>query len=333
MAGTARIGVYLPPLAYGPDRFPLMLAHARRADELGFDAITTSSHVVMTAEDGPMGHARYRSFSDLRRLRDTFPPDNPMLHPPRNTPWLEVMSTMAAMAAVTSRAELITGIAIAPLYPAPLFAKAAATVDRFSGGRLRLGVTASWEEGEYRALGVDFAQRGQILDDTVDACRVLWAHRDDDEPVSFRSKTVSFEDVFFEPKPESPQGIPFYFGGPFSKRTVRRVATTGDGWLPWLEPLERFPASIQAIKEATRAAGRDPENLVFHLSVPPTGADGAPAPLWTRADLERSFARVPELLAAGANLISVPLHTFYDEPEEGIATLERVAELWADIKA
>lgn len=321
-----RIAVYLAGLAYGPDRFGLMLDHARLADELGFHAITTSSHVVMGVDDGPMTHARYRTFSDLRRLRDTYPPDHPMLHPPRNIPCLESLSTMAALAAVTSDIELITSLTPAPLYPAPLLAKTAATVDRLSGGRLRLGVTASWDEGEYRALGVDFARRGQLLDDTVAACRALWAHGGD-EPVSFDSPTVSFADVFCEPKPVSPDGVPIYYGGPFTKRTIRRLSTVGSGWFPWLVPTDRFPDCVATISEATRAAGRDPRDLDFGLNLPAIAADGKPARMWTRADLERSVERAPDLIAAGATLIVVAPHTFYDEPEEGDTTLRRVAAL------
>lgn len=329
MSTTIRIAVYLAGLAYGPDHFGLMLDHARLADELGFHAITTSAHVAMGVDDGPMAHARYRSFSDLRRLRDTYPPDHPMLHPPRNIPCPEVMSTMAAFAAVTSSIELITSLVPAPLYPAPLLAKAAATIDCLSGGRLRLGVTASWDEGEYRALGVDFARRGQLLDDTVAACQALWAHGGD-EPVSFQSPTISFADIFFAPKPVSPEGIPIYYGGPFSQRTVRRVSTTGRGWFPWLVPTGRLPDCIQKISEAAREAGRDPRHIDFALNLPAIAADGTPAPMWTRANLERSVQRAPDLIAAGATLIVVAPHTFYNEPGEGEATLRRVAALLAE---
>lgn len=329
MPSTTRIAVYLAGLAYGPDRFRLMLDHARLADELGFHAITTSAHVTMGVDDGPMGHARYRSFSDLRRLRDTYPPDHPMLHPPRNIPCLEAMSTMAAFAAVTSSVELITSLVPAPLYPAPLLAKSAATVDRLSGGRLRLGVTASWDEVEYLALGADFARRGQLLDDTVAACQALWAHGDD-EPVSFQSPTISFADIFCAPKPVSPGGIPVYYGGPFSKRTVRRVSTVGSGWFPWLVPPDRLPHCIQQISDAAREAGRDPQLIDYALNLPSIAADGTPAAMWTRADVDRSVERAPELIAAGASLIVVAPHTFYDEPEEGEATLRRVAALLAE---
>ncbi|WP_067682860.1 TIGR03619 family F420-dependent LLM class oxidoreductase [Nocardia miyunensis] len=329
MTAKPKLGIYLSGFAYGPDRFPLLLEHARRADELGIDAITLSSHVVMALDEEPVNQdKRYRSLADLRRVRETYPPDKPMLHPPRNVPWLEVFTTMGAIAAVTSRAELYTAMAIPPLHPAVLFAKQAATLDWLAQGRLRLGVTASWIEGEYRALDRDFEQRGQVLDDTIAACQALWAHTGSNEPVAFSSKTVNFEDIFFEPKPPSPQGIPVYFAGPFSKRTVRRVATMGQGWLPWLVPPEQFPEAIRTVKEATADAGRDPSDLVFQLNVPSIGADGKPAKMWTRADVERSFERVPELAKTGANLFIAPLYNFHDEPEEGLAALEHIAEVW-----
>jgi alkanesulfonate monooxygenase SsuD/methylene tetrahydromethanopterin reductase-like flavin-dependent oxidoreductase (luciferase family) len=77
-----------------------------------------------------------------------------------------------------------------------LLAKMAATLHVLSGQRFVLGVSTSWHAEEYAALGVPFAERGQRLDDAIGACRALWSA----SPASFTSPTISFDDVYCEPR-------------------------------------------------------------------------------------------------------------------------------------
>ena len=124
-------------------------------------------------------------------------------------PYPEPLTTLAAVASVTSRITLHTSTLIVPLRPAPLLAKACATVDVLSGGRLVLGAGAGWHEDEFNASGVPFAGRGDRMDDTLRACKALWR----DAPASVSSPTVSFDGLHCEPRPVRPCGIPVWVGG------------------------------------------------------------------------------------------------------------------------
>ena len=100
---------------------------------------------------------------------------------PPDAPWFEPLTMLTAIAAVTTRVRLATGILIAPLRPAAFLAKQVATLDQISGGRVDLGVGTGWQREEYDAQGLAFEQRGQLLDDTLAACTVLWR----DTPAAF----------------------------------------------------------------------------------------------------------------------------------------------------
>ena len=83
-----------------------------------------------------------------------------------NYPNYESFVALSAAAAVTERIRLATTVLLAPLrISTPLFAKQAATLDNISGGRLRLGLAVGPREDDYRALGLDFASRGEIFDE------------------------------------------------------------------------------------------------------------------------------------------------------------------------
>src|SRR5207237_1783610 len=109
--------------------------------------------------------------------------------------WLEPLTLLTAVAAITSTIRLATGILIAPLRPAVLLAKTAATLDVLSGGRLELGVGTGWQQEEFEALGVSYEDRWQRTDDAIAACRVLWR----DLPSTFESSTLSFHGFFCAP--------------------------------------------------------------------------------------------------------------------------------------
>src|SRR5260221_470725 len=90
-----------------------------------------------------------------------------------------------------------------------------------------IGAGTGWHEDEFAAVGVPFAGRGERMDDTLRACRVLWR----DSPASFSSPTVSFEGLHCEPRPLRAD-IPIWVGGTSLPRTIRRVVDYADGWIP-----------------------------------------------------------------------------------------------------
>jgi probable F420-dependent oxidoreductase len=185
----------------------LLLDLARAADDAGVDRLVVTDHVLMGRNTDAYVWGRFPT-----------PPDGP---------WLEPLTCLSAIAGATQRVRLATGIIIAPLRPAPVLAKTVATLDVLSGGRVDLGVGVGWQREEYDASGLDFDQRGKLLDDTVAACRTLWSQL----PASYSSSTVTFDDVFCSPQPVQPR-LPVWFSGTFNARTRRRVLELGDGWIP-----------------------------------------------------------------------------------------------------
>ncbi|HMC39630.1 MAG TPA: TIGR03619 family F420-dependent LLM class oxidoreductase [Acidimicrobiales bacterium] len=283
------------PIASEPGSDPASLLHiAQRAEAAGFSAVSISDHVVM----GP--HADRYPWGDF-----VFPPE---------APWYEPLTVLAAVAAATTRLGLTTGILIVPLRPAVLLAKWAATVDAISGGRLELGVGTGWQKEEFDALGIDHADRGQMLTDGIAACRALWGS----DPASCQTSTVSFSDIWCDPKPVSPGGIPVLFSGTLNGRNLRRIVELGDGWIPIMgERREGIAAGIVELRRRFDAAGRDPASLrVRSTARVGRDADGAP-------DLAATLERSRVLVEAGVTDLDIPL-TFYGDQERFLDRAEAV---------
>jgi probable F420-dependent oxidoreductase len=223
---------------------------AQLADGLGVDALTTSDHVVMGEELDQYRWGR-------------FPFD-------KGVPWIEPLTLLSAIAGATADIRLVTGVLIAPLRPPALLAKTVATLDQLSRGRLDLGVGTGWQSAEYDALGLDFARRAQMLDDTIAACRALWGP----SPTTFASETISFESIWCDPKPYRQGGPPVFFSGPLTARNVKRIVTWGDGWVPIMgASIDEARRGIEVLRAALADVGRDPHSLLVRMPVPPTRDD------------------------------------------------------------
>ena len=152
--------------------------------------------------------------------------------------------------------RLATGILIAPLRPAVLLAKQAATLDVLSQGRLDLGVGTGWQREEYDAEGLDFAARGQLLTDTLAACKALWR----DTPAAIDTPSLSFTDIYCDPKPRQPDGVPLWIAGTLHARNLDRLVRYGDAWIPIMgETVEGIAAGAKRSRDAWTDAGRDPD--------------------------------------------------------------------------
>lgn len=279
-----------------------VLDFARISDDYGIDQLVLPDHVVI----GPR--------TDRYPFASKFP------YPPEE-PWLEPLTTLAAIAGATTRVRIGTGILIAPLRPAVLMAKTVATLDVLSAGRLDLGLGTGWQPEEFDALGIPFDGRAARLDDTVRACRTLWTA---DPPTSFSSPTVAFDDVWCLPKPVQSGGVPVWFGGGPTEATARRIAELGDGWLPvGVMPKEQLEVGIELIRAAFTAAGRDARALGVRAGVPVvTDADG-------HLDIHRTVAPVPELAELGVTMVSLGLGRFLRTAADLGPFVEQVARAFA----
>jgi probable F420-dependent oxidoreductase len=155
------------------------------------------------------------------------------LAPAMSTTWYEPISTLGFLAAHTTRTRLMTNVFVGP-YRHPLqTAKAFATLDTLSDGRVILGMGAGHVEKEFDAQGISFAERGRLLDEAVDGVKEAW-----------RDEFVGGDDaVGMRPRPVQQPRPPIWIGGS-SRPALRRVAERGDGWIPQGTPRKHMPESI-----------------------------------------------------------------------------------------
>jgi probable F420-dependent oxidoreductase len=275
------------------DRLEGVIELAAAADAAGIDQIALPDHLAIGPRTDRYPYGRF-----------PLPPDEP---------WLEPLTTLAAMAAATRRIRLATGVLIAPLRPALLLAKTAATLDVLSGGRLDLGVGLGWQREEF--AGMPFSRRAERLDDQLRACRALWSGK----PVSFRSATLAFEDLVSLPRPLQPGGPPLWFGVAPTERNAERIAELGAGWLP----IESDPAAIargvSVLRRAFERAGRDPASLGVRANAP-VAADAAGRP-----DLGATLAGLPRLREAGVTIAGFPLARLVRSRDDFAAVFARLA--------
>lgn len=225
-----RIGISLGTLRV--DRWTEV---ACEADRLGYESVWMPEHLVIPLE---------RSGSPFAgQDHPPIPPDVPVLDP---------FTYLAFLAGRTSRIRLGTQVYNIGLRHPFVVARAAATLDVVSGGRLELGVGASWLRQEWEAVGLDFSTRGRRVDETIEVCRRLWR----DEVIEHHGAFFDFAPVMFEPKPLQVPGPPIHVGGD-GPAALRRAATLGDGWIPMNTALAQVPAAAATLAAWRAEAGRE----------------------------------------------------------------------------
>ena len=215
------------------------VALAQTAEENGFESLWTVEHVVV-----PKGYQSAYPYSPTGRMPgdETAPIPDPLI-------WLSYV------AAETRSIRLATGILILSQRNPVITAKEIATLDVLSGGRVDLGVGAGWLAEEFDALGVPFEERGERLDEAIQALRALWTQ---DEP-SFEGKHFSFRGAISRPQPV--QGsVPIHIGG-HTPRAARRAGELGDGFFPGRGRPEELAELIARVRRHAEVAGRDPDAI------------------------------------------------------------------------
>jgi alkanesulfonate monooxygenase SsuD/methylene tetrahydromethanopterin reductase-like flavin-dependent oxidoreductase (luciferase family) len=187
---------------------PLIVEWARRAEERGFTSLGTIDRIVYPTYDS--------------------------------------LTTLSTAAGATSRIGLISGILLAPLYPPVWLAKAAASLDAISGGRLTLGVAVGGREDDFAAMGRDPHRRGRDMDEALRTMRAVWAG----EKLGDHAFPVA-------PAP-GPGGVRVLIGGT-SDAAVRRTVEFGDGWIAGGGPPDQATPLLARIRQAWQDAGRDGE--------------------------------------------------------------------------
>jgi probable F420-dependent oxidoreductase len=277
------------PPARGADVAERVARVARAADRLGYDVVWTAEHLVFPREivtPYPYGG------------RFPYAVDEPIL---------DVVTTLAYVAALTSRVRLGSAVMVLPYHqPIPL-AKALATLDVLSSGRLVVGVASGWLVEEFELLGVPFRERGRRTDEYLAALRALWT----EERVTFSGRWVRLEEAAFFPKPVQRPHPPIWLGGT-SEAALRRVARVGDGWIAAPRPLEALAEDIARLRGWTAEAGRDPAALGIASS-------GGAASVDALLDL------VPRLERIGVTLVTVPALFWARSVEHAVDLMEEFA--------
>jgi probable F420-dependent oxidoreductase len=173
---------------------------------------------------------------------------------------MEQLTVLAFLAGQTHTIRLVTSVIIVPHRPPLVAAKALATLDVLSKGRLIVGIGVGWMREEFEALGLPpFAERGAITDEYLRAFKELWTS----EHPTFEGQYCRFSHIDFLPKPVQHPHPPIWVGGE-SQRALRRTAALANGWYP-IGSNPRFPmgtpaqlaAGIERLAAYAREAGRN----------------------------------------------------------------------------
>jgi probable F420-dependent oxidoreductase len=175
-------------------------------------------------------------------------------HPAGDVTWLETgghhaldpLVALSFAAAATTRLRLLTHVLVLPYRNPFLTAKGTMSLDVLSGGRLILGAAAGYLRPEFGALGVDFNERNELMDEALDVVRMAWTGED----VAYQGRHFRARAVRMRPLPASRPHPPIWIGGN-SKTAIRRAVDRGDGWAP-------FPsAGIAKASKTAEVAGLD----------------------------------------------------------------------------
>lgn len=255
------------PLAEGP----VAAACTRAMEAAGFESAWTVEHVVV-----PVGYESTYPYARSGRM-----PGGESVDFPDPLVWL------AYVAAATERLVLGTGILILPQRNPAVVAKEIATLDRLSGGRLRLGVGSGWLEEEFDALGVPFEGRGRRLDAYVAALRALWSG----EEVTLDDGYQSWNRVVSRPTPTNGT-VPIVVGG-HTEVAARRAGRLGDGFFPGKGSNADLAHLFDVMRESAERAGRDPGAIELTAGSPAVAGDDP-------------VGAVEELAALGISRVVIP---------------------------
>ena len=270
-----RFGVLLPqfgPAADAPDVQARIARTATLADRLGYDVLWTAEHLVFPAT-----------------VRTPYPYGDRFPYQV-TTPFLDVATTLAWVAGMTRRIRLSSAVQILPYHQPVAFAKAVATLDVLSGGRVVVGVATGWLREEFEMLGVPARERGARMDEYLDVLRALWT----EERVTFHGRFVHLDDAAFFPKPIQRPHPPIWIGGA-SAAAFARIARLGAGWIaPPPRDLDTLAADVARLRALAGTHGRDPSAIAV--------ASGGGA-----RSVDELLARLPALARAGVTDVTVPV--------------------------
>jgi|SRR5262245_2793577 len=309
-----RYGFYLP--TRGPTAEPDALEQlVRRGEALGFASVMIADHLVFPTV-----------------IRSKYPYTVSGVFPGQGDA-LDQLALMAFVAGVTARLRLVTSVMIVPYRNPVATAKALATIDVLSRGRVTVGVGVGWLREEFEALGAPaFDRRGAVTDEYLRIFKALWT----ESPVSFAGEFYRFEELRCLPHPIQKPHPPLWIGG-HSKAALRRVARLGDGWHPVganpavpLSPTE-LRTQLDLLARLAEAEGRDPSSLTISFKAPVYDAGRPVATGSARRPFTGSADQITDDILTYARLGVSEL--IFDFRSESLAeSLERMERFAAAVK-
>jgi probable F420-dependent oxidoreductase len=266
------------------------------AEALGFDSVWGVDHLVMphhTDSDYTLGRKPAKIGDDA--VSGLLSPN------------YEMMTTLTWVAGFTERVRLGTAVAVLPIRNAVHNARALATLDVYSGGRVVYGVGVGWLREEAEAMGMPWDRRGARSEEHIALMRALWCAEGD--LVEFHGEFHDLPPMDPEPRPVQ-RPIPILIGG-HSDVALERAGRIGDGWIAAQMSPERVVEHWPRVLESAERSGRDPETLQLYTSTP-VRKDRA------LADLLAEYREI------GVDHVQVGLHR--DSREETLDTMRDVAE-------
>jgi F420-dependent oxidoreductase-like protein len=234
---------------------------------------------------------------------------------------LDAWATLAALAARTGRIRLGTLVSPATFRHPSVLAKMVATVDHVSGGRAELGLGAGWHEGEHRAYGFEFPPtptRMERLAEQLEIVTRSWT----EDAIDFRGRHYQLQDLRALPKPVQRPRPTLLVGGGAGPRSLALAARFADEYNTTGVPLEELSARRQRLRDAWRAAGRDPETA--RLSLMTTCVVGR-----DRAEVEERVGRVLAVIGSHDSVAEV----VDARPGWLLGTVDEVAERLRGLEA
>jgi probable F420-dependent oxidoreductase len=243
-----KVGIRLPIM--GALATPAALAAvAERGEALGYDSLWVTEHFALPER--------------VATLYGYGASGTPVWT--ADSPHLEVLTTLAWIAARTTRVRVGTSVLVLPYRNPIVLAKAIVTLDRLSGGRAVLGVGAGWLREEFDTLGVPFEERGARTREYLEALRALWSQA---RP-TYAGRHVRLDGGFgFEPKPAQRPWPPIWIGGE-SRAALERVVDLGDAWHPAGLTLDALAEKLGQLRELCRERGRAYEEIEIAVRVLP----------------------------------------------------------------
>jgi probable F420-dependent oxidoreductase len=214
---------------------------ARVADEVGFEGLWLGDHLVTPSR-----------FETKYPYRSSGDPGYQS-----STPWPDVWVTFGHLAAITNRLYLGTGVYLVPLRNPFVTARAVATAQLISDGRIWFGIGVGWMKEEFEAVGETFAGRGSRTDEILEILQKLWTG----EVVEHRGRWYEFGPVQMSPALSRP---PLIVVGGTSQAALDRAASYGDAWhAPSTSTLEQSVEWREDIIRRLQEKGRDSANFHF----------------------------------------------------------------------